>query len=381
MTRNIEIRKAGFTNKGAAMMLVAATQEVQARLPGSRVVVAANYSLPFEPRARLGLWHRAELIKGRIDIGRAVDLVPSKLRERYGFVTTAEIDVILDAAGFAYSDQWGLPASRDLAERSTVWKQKGKKLILLPQAFGPFKTPGIADLMKRVADNADLIFARERQSYDYLTAAVGERPNILIAPDFTNMLKAFPFSGFTRDAGHVAIVPNARMLDKTDGLESGGYERFLSRTISRLIGGGLQPFFLIHETTEDLKVAQRINASLPAPIKLIEAEDALMAKGMIAQCDAMVGSRFHALVSALSQGVPVLGTGWSHKYQELFGDYGYHEGLIRVDLDDAELDAALAPILSEPLRGKVSARLTAASATLKSAVSGMWDEVFRVIGR
>lgn len=363
------------------MMLVAATQEAQARLPGSKVVVAANYSLPFEARARLGLWHRAELIKGGIDLGRAVEVVPKKLRDRYGFVTAGEIDVILDAAGFAYSDQWGLPATGDLAERSTAWKLKGKKLILLPQAFGPFKTPGIADLMKRIADNADLIYARDRQSYDFLTTAVGERPNIRIAPDFTNMLQAVPFSGFSRGEGHVAIVPNARMLDKTDGLGRNSYKNFISQTISRLSEARLQPFFLVHETIEDLKVALEINASLSAPIEVVEAKDALAAKGMIAQCDAVVGSRYHALVSALSQGIPVVGTGWSHKYQELFEDYDYPEGLTHVDLEEGMLDAALAPILSKLLRDEVSARLTAASATLKRKVYTMWDDVFSVIGR
>lgn len=378
--KTFEIRRAGFTNKGATMMLIATTREIRRRLPGSRIVVAANYSVPFEPRARLGLWHRAEQKHAGLDFGRLVEFVPGKLRERYGFVTEREIDVVLDAAGFAYSDQWGLPASRDLAERSAAWKAAGKQLILLPQAFGPFEKPEIRAAIRKAADNAALIFAREKQSYEYLVDAVGARETIRLAPDFTNMLEPVRGGEATvAEEGAVAIVPNARMLDKAAGEESGRYEDFLVAAVDILRSNGLKPFFLIHETLEDLAIARKINAALAQPLRVVEADDPLVAKGLIAQCAAMVGSRFHALVSALSQAVPVIGTGWSHKYQELFRDYDYPEGLVAADLDRPAIETALAPLLSEEARARNSRRLRAASDRLKSEVSTMWDDVFGAI--
>jgi hypothetical protein len=66
-------------------------------------------------------------------------LVPAGIREQYGVVLDKEVNVVLDAAGFAYSDQWGPDLSEELARSSKRWKKQGSKVILLPQAFGPFR--------------------------------------------------------------------------------------------------------------------------------------------------------------------------------------------------------------------------------------------------
>lgn len=378
MSRTIEIRKTNFTNKGAAMMLIAASQVVRRRLPDVRVAVVADFITPFEDRARLGLWHRAEMMRGGVDLlGPLVAQIPEKLRTRFGFVTEGEIDTILDAAGFAYSDQWGPDATRDLARRARRWKKMGKKLILLPQAFGPFEGAGMREAMREVADCAELIFAREQSSYSHLIGAVGERPNIQMAPDFTNMLDPVPSTLFRKGSGRVAIVPNARMIDKTDAAESGHYLKFLADAVQMTQSSGLTPFVLVHESLEDGAIAEHLNASLPAPIEVICADDPLVAKGIIAECELLIGSRFHALISALSQAVPVLGTGWSHKYRELFKDYDYPEGLMQVDIDQAQMVQALAPVLSEQGRSDLSKRLSVAANRLKGEVSHMWDQVFK----
>ena len=80
----------------------------------------------------------------------------------YGIVLDKEIDIVIDAAGFAYSDQWGEKASLGLASSCRSWKDNGAKVILLPQAFGPFENPVIRRAMISVVDNVDLVFAREK---------------------------------------------------------------------------------------------------------------------------------------------------------------------------------------------------------------------------
>lgn len=53
------------------------------------------------------------------------------------------------------------------------------------------------------------------------------------------------------------------------------------------------------------------------------------------------------MVSALSQGVPSLATGWSQKYQQLFEDYGFSEGLVSVIGSDDELEAKIDLLIRE----------------------------------
>lgn len=114
-------------------------------------------------------------------------------------------------------------------------------------------------------------------------------------------------------------------------------------------------------------------------IPVVKEVDPLHIKGILGTCDATVGSRFHGLVSALSQGVPSLATGWSHKYQRLFEDYEFGEGLVSVTDSDEVLFSKLELLIdsnsAEELRGKLNER----SVELKQLSAEMWDKVFAVI--
>src|SRR5690606_25866091 len=48
-------------------------------------------------------------------------------------------------------------------------------------------------------------------------------------------------------------------------------------------------------------------------------------KSCIGEVDALISSRFHALIFGLLQRKPVLAISWSHKYRELFGLFGLEE--------------------------------------------------------
>jgi len=124
----IEIRKAGFINKGAELMLHAALQKLKARYPEATFVMAPTSKRaehPFHNLVQLGFYPKASLWRYGIQWGNLANLAPRQLREMYGVVLDREVDVVIDAAGFAYSDQWGDAPTSELAQSAKRWRKNG----------------------------------------------------------------------------------------------------------------------------------------------------------------------------------------------------------------------------------------------------------------
>jgi len=379
----IEIRQAGFVNKGAELMLHAVVQKLRERYPDAKLTMAPVYGgAPdtFEKMADLKLYPKAWLWRKGVDFGRFAAFIPKRLRTLYGLVLTSEIDVVIDAAGFAYSDQWGINGSKELSISSTLWKKNGTKLIMLPQALGPYKKDNIENYVRKWAKNAELIFPRERDSYRYLTEVVGEQEKIKLYPDFTNLVKGTLPDNYDATDKRVAIVPNYRMIDKTGREESEAYLPFLIRVAKYLVEKNTKPFLLVHEGANDQVLADKVSEAVGG-IPIVKEVNPLHIKGILGTCDATVGSRFHGLVSALSQGVPSLATGWSHKYQRLFEDYNFGEGLVSVTDSDDLLHSKIDLLIEPDSAGGLRIKLNKRSLELKQLSEEMWRRVFGVIDR
>lgn len=379
----IEIKGTGFTNKGAELMLHAVLEQVSKRIPGAKFVhVPGGEDSSYEKRIALGLYQKIWFCKHGIPVGLYFGkFVPRKIRARYGLVTHEEIKIVFDASGFSYSDQWGIWPSVVMAKSCKKWKSIGTKIILLPQAFGPFTLRKIRKTFKMIADKADLIYARDKISYNHIVELAGERPNIRIAPDFTNLVDGIVPDYFTSKDEKFCIIPNYRMIDKTNSEKSKMYLTFLTNCVQYLNEKGEQVFILIHEGEKDLFLAKEIvkNIKTGKPIEIIREVDSLKIKGIIGNCKGVISSRFHGLVSALSQGIPSLCTGWSHKYKMLFDDYGFPEGVLSVKLAYDQIRRAIDLIAEEPSRVKIKNKLVSESNKQKIIVEKMWEEIFKEI--
>lgn len=372
----VEIRNVSFVNKGAELMLHAILQRVSQEWPETKFVMVARKSTPYLQRARLGLYQKPLRDIRGISIPEIGSLIPATLRETYGLILDSELDVVLDASGFAYGDQWGKINTITMAKATKRWKSRGAKVILLPQAFGPFSSTTIRNAIKSVADHADLIYAREPISYQYLIEAVGERPNIKMAPDFTNLVNGIVPNDFNTEQNRFCIIPNYRMIDKTSPEISTVYIPFLVSCTRYLQHKGAKPFILIHGEENDLKLAQQVNSALDKEIEIVRESDPLKIKGILGTCEGTLGSRFHGLVSALSQGVPSLGTGWSHKYQMLFDDYHISECLLDPMSEITEIYKKIDMIVDEPSKSKIHEIIVKNATVQKQITKEMWDEIF-----
>lgn len=378
----IEIRGVGFVNKGAELMLYATLQKLKERYPTAMFVMTPTHSggdAPYIKRGELGMLQKAWLWRFGFQFGDLLGLIPETLRERYGIVLDKEIDIVLDAAGFAYSDQWGDGSSKELARASKRWKKRGTTVVLLPQALGPYSSRAIKNSMKDVVENVDLIFAREPSSYDYLTGVVGERDKIKIAPDFTNLLKGVVPSDFDFDNHRFCIIPNHRMIEKTTARDSEAYLPLLTKCARYLLAQDASPFSLVHEGAGDQVLAEKIEAATDGNVPIVNEADPLRIKGILGMCEGVIGSRFHGLVSALSQGVPSLAIGWSHKYRMLFKEYGFEAGLLDVSASDEEIEGKIDMIVDPASRVEIKGTIEAKAEELKTRTEEMWEEVFAVL--
>lgn len=376
----IEIRKAGFTNKGAELMLYAILEKIKGEFPQAKFCMTPILdSQPYEKRAQLGLYQKIHFWKKGFHLGELINVLPNGIKERFGIVSSKDVDVVLDAAGFTYSDQWGQKSCEELASSCRLWKKNDTKVILLPQAFGPFKSHYNQRDMKTVTENCDLIFAREQDSYDYLLEISGEQENIKLAPDFTNLMEGVLPENFNTKENRFCIVPNYRMIDKTSKEQSDAYLPFLIICAKYLLEKNQKPFILVHEGEKDMKLAKKINDATGGNLNIIQELHPLKIKGILGACEGTIGSRFHGLVSALSQGVPSLATGWSHKYQMLFKDYGFEDGLLDVTANEKEIYKKIDLVIEEKSRSHIENSIGKNGIRLKKESEKMWNQVFSII--
>lgn len=345
-------------NKGSELMLLAIIQQVRT-FDQEPVMIIDPDCGSYEWRARLGLRQLFDPHKsGRLAWMRT-RLFHAGYRQRFGLMLPEEIDVVMDASGFAFGDQWKpewLEASAELFER---YRRQGATIVLLPQAFGPFKVAGVRNAARRILAASDLVFARDPESLAHCCEICKSLESVHLAPDFTNLLDGRLPVDWQSDSGHVAVVPNRQMLARGPEQDRKHYVQLLSEGMRRAALAGYRPFMLVHERN-DHEVARRIASEARMPDCIVQYENPLELKGILGTCAFSIGSRFHGLVSALSQGVPCIGTAWTHKYYQLFDNYGVREWVDAWDQGGvswlAKLDELLIPSTQSALRERLRER-------------------------
>ena len=323
--------------------------------------------LQITPRVRLG----------RSSLGFSV--LPKRMRYRYGLVHQREVGAVLDASGFIHGDQWGSRFSERMARRVKRWKTQGRKIVLLPQAFGPFKIGSNRRPFQEVLENVDLVFARDRISFEHIDKLNGGRAEIKCGPDFTNLVTVPKPQDFDHDGLLACIVPNIKMIQETAPEESRHYIGFLACCVNELLRREIEPVLACGEET-DKQLFALLQERVGKKLRQFRGRNLVDVKGLIAECKVVIASRFHALVSGFSQGIPCLGSGWSHKYGELFEDYSCPELLLSPTDSQDKIRESLHRTLEEPTRSQIIDRIRQAAALQREAARAMWKDVDRLLG-
>ncbi|RIJ76903.1 polysaccharide pyruvyl transferase family protein [Nakamurella silvestris] len=359
----IDIRGTNTINKGAQLMLEATVERLSLHFKLSTPPIGSDYAI----RAKLGLYQTMHDFKAPVALTKLGNLTPGFARRRFGIVPDSEITGVVDASGFAYSDSFGTARISREARYGISWRKRGIPKVMLPQAFGPFQNADSLKWYRMILEQADLVFVRDAVSAKYL-ADLGVTTRIEGCCDFTIGLSV-PEIPRVVEGPFAAIVPNYKMISQA-GLTPAGYRQLLRGYVDSVRAAGLAAVLVIHERG-DLDVCDELVAS--GDVEVFSSEHPRVLKAALGQAELTIASRFHAVVGSLSQGVPTLALGWSHKYLELLRDFAV-DGWIATG-EDAPADR-VADVLGD-LSGRQ--RLLDTKPQLVAKVDRMWDETIEVL--
>lgn len=375
-SKKVLVDHAGFVNKGAELMLQSVVQQLEINMPKARIVVPQ--SVFYE---NLNYCHRHRILPLQEVYGGKKKVmkhfVYDKVLNKPWYITPDQIDVILDVGGFQFGDQWN-HTEEELKFKALYYSsftKKGRRIVFLPQAFGPFVQPLSIKLMETVYGFADLIYAREQTSYGFLRELFPDDGKIKLAPDFTCLSGKGKEKSVDLPGEYVVVVPNSRMITHTSSKVSSEYQNYLCGVVDFLTDKGIQVILLNHEGKEDKKLLFKVNGNVQRKVLILSDLDALEIKRVIGGAKLLISSRFHGAVSGLTQGVPVLCTSWSHKYIELLKDFGRDNGILQVN-DLERTKEIVADALDHP------DRYAAKEGSLDKVIKGaeeMWKEIFNII--
>lgn len=359
----IDIRGTTDRNKGAQLMLEAVVERL-----GDTPLSTGTALIDYQVRAPLRLHQTLHLNRFPRSSAILGGLVPQEIRTRYGLTADKQISGVVDASGFAYSDSFQPLAGEREVAFGARWAKRGVPKVLLPQAFGPFQKPQSRAIAAGIAAQSELIFARDEVSLRHLRS-VAPSSDVRLSPDFTIGLApaavTLPLPG---EFG--VVVPNSKLVAKGI-IDRHAYLSILSRYIEEMRGRGLQPVVLLHETN-DRALAHDL-ASM-ANCQMLASDSPRVLKGILGHSRVVVASRFHAVVGGLSQGVPSIALGWSHKYLELLRDFEVPElNAEPATNPTAAIDAAIGDV-------GLDARLQSSKQRLMEKNEEMWALTREALG-
>jgi len=335
----------GFVNKGAEAMVLTVAHAVRKGLADTDIYVRSD-SRELEQVRQHGLlpWESIE---------------PTGLVSRFrSKIKTVGIyykcSAFIDVGGYQFGDPWGEEHVRRMARAFRRCARFGNLVFFMPQAWGPFSSPAMCDAIQCVVNTATLCYVRDKTSMTAVEELVGKKhPRIRFAHDI-----AWNFQGadtsvgrqLIRDAGlvtgensiTVCVTPNMRVYERNHGVGNANeYVIFLRELITYLCRSYDARIVLMgHELRADNRdkrddryLCNLLLESIDRSLSIAHVDGLLTAaqiKAVIGNCDLLLSSRYHALIAALSQGIPVMAIGWSHKYDQLLAEVGLAQNLISV---------------------------------------------------
>lgn len=274
----------------------------------------------------------------------------------YAAARLREADAVLDiSGGDSFTDLYGRHRFRSVTLPKLMALRLDKPLVLLPQTYGPFNSADARRVAARIVQGAAIAMARDQRSFALLQDLLGEafdparhRCGVDVAfllPVEEPGPSAMPTRAaewFADGRSQVAglnvsgLIYNDPQRARDDFGFVADYEALTRGLAEGLIARDARVLLVPHVVTppghyeSDIEAAERLVASLPRAARERIAiapsfTDPREVKGLIGKCDWFCGTRMHATIAGLSQGVPTAAVAYSIKTQGVFETCGQGE--------------------------------------------------------
>lgn len=370
------------TNKGAELMLYAILQEIERKFPDAKVYLSPSRIKQgiqyIETNIDFRLWPYDKLVT-KLKLNKIFCILHLPYCLLPHTFALRNVDYHLDGSGFAYSDQFNITESRIYNEKALLkfLAKHGCKNVFLPQAFGPVKKTLTKKMLAVISEYASIIMPREKVSFIYLENSENVDMNkVKLYTDFTSLVEGkFP-AKYENLRDGICIIPNNKMIEK-GVMTYDDYIYLLTSIIKSINKSGHSIYLLNHEGENDAKLAYRCQQSIGSGVEVVTGLNALEVKGLIASAYLVITSRFHGLASSLNSCVPALATSWSHKYEELYHDYGLEGCILPIENQEKTLEKIM-DILDVNENNRIRKHLEQQVPKIKEQTRKMWNDIWSI---
>ena len=268
-----------------------------------------------------------------------------------------EMDLAVDiTGGDSFSDIYGFRRFFLGFLRKWLIIFSGKRLVLLPQTYGPFRRRLTRVMARYILRRANVIHSRDRAGVESVNKLLNNSENekVRFSPDVAFVLD--PQRPASADMSSLSDMLKDRLIivglnvsgllyngcyarNNTFGLKE-DYRQTTARIIDSLMARDdiivlLVPhvFTPIGNFESDVAACRDVYNKLPAKNRdrvfvVSGSYGPGQIKYIIGWCDLFLGSRMHACIAALSQSIPAIGLAYSKKFRGVFESVGAEELVI-----------------------------------------------------
>jgi colanic acid/amylovoran biosynthesis protein len=279
---------------------------------------------------------------------------PRIIRANSWIRALVEADLIGDIrGGDSFSDIYGI--GRFLTGFAMAWTVLLVKrdMVQLPQTYGPYQSRLAKLLARYILNNSSMVIARDMHSQRVAQELLRGNQRVLLSPDVAFSLEISQPSAVVLEPPLSSPSSGKIIGLNVNGLMyNGGYSRnnmfglkldypsFLTSLALSILMETDRELWLVPHTfapTDDVESdpggSRKLRNSLPRELQnrvriVALPYDQHQIKGIIGMCEFFIGSRMHACIAALSQGIPCVGVAYSGKFNGVFESVGMQDWVV-----------------------------------------------------